>query len=87
MGGKAFGFEAKRMDKWEYEDTLALNLARIDSSQVFPSMGKGVISYSTKETFGDIDILVPSESFSFDKFWDKHKFRYKGYKRNGGVKE
>lgn len=85
MGGKAFGFEAKRMDKWEYEDTLALNLARIDSSQVFPSMGKGVISYSTKETFGDIDILVPSESFSFDKFWDKHKFRYKGYKRNGGV--
>lgn len=85
MGGKAFGFEAKRMDKWEYEDTLALNLARIDSSQVFPSMGKGVISYSTKETFGDIDILVPSESFSFDKFWDKHKFRYKDYKRNGGV--
>lgn len=85
MGGKAFGFEAKRMDKWEYEDTLALNLARIDSSQDFPSMGKGVISYSTKETFGDIDILVPSESFSFDKFWDKHKFRYKDYKRNGGV--
>lgn len=85
MGGKAFGFEAKRMDKWEYEDTLALNLARIDSSQDYNGMGKGVVSYSTKETFGDIDILVPSENFSFDKFWDKHRFRYKGYKTNGGV--
>lgn len=85
MGGKAFGLEAKRMDKNEYEDTLALNLARIDSSQHYKGMGKGVISYSTKETFGDIDILVPSESFSFDKFWDKHKFRYKDYRRNGGV--
>lgn len=85
MGGKAFGFEAKRMGKYEYEDTLALNLARIDSSQHYNGMGKGVISYSTKETFGDIDILVPKEHFSFDRFWDKHKFRYKDYKRNGGV--
>lgn len=85
MGGKAFGFEAKRMDKSEYEDTLAINLARIDSSQHYNDMGKGVVSYSTKETFGNIDILVPSEHFSFDKFWDKHKFRYKDFKRNGGV--
>lgn len=85
MGGKAFGFEAKRMDRDEYEDTLALNLARIDSSQHHNGMGKGIISYSTKETFGDIDILVPSEHFSFDRFWDKHKFKYKDYKRNGGV--
>lgn len=85
MGGKAFGFEAKRMEKDEYEDTLALNLARINSSQHYNGMGKGVISYSNKETFGDIDILVPSEHFSFDKFWDKHKFRYKDFKRNGSV--
>lgn len=41
MGGKAFGFEAKRMDKYEYEDTLTLNLARIDSSQQYKGMGKG----------------------------------------------
>lgn len=85
MGGKAFGFEAKRMDRWEYEDTLDLNLARIDSSQDYNGMGKGVLSYSTKETFGDIDILVPSEYFSFDKFWSKYQFRYKDYKKNGGV--
>ena len=85
MGGKAFGFEAKRMDKPEYEDTLTLNLARIDSSQDHNGIGRGVVSYRTKETFGDIDILVPSEHFSFDKFWDKHKHRYKDYKRNGGV--
>jgi hypothetical protein len=84
MGGKAFGFEAKRMDKHEYEDVLALNLARIDSSQAYKGMGRGVVSYSTKESFGDIDILVLNR-FSFDAFWDKHKFRYKDYKKNGGV--
>lgn len=85
MGGRAFGFDAKRMDKWEYEDILSLSLSRIDSSQHYKGMGKGVISVTDKESFGDIDVLVPREHFSFEKFWDKHKFRYKGFKRNGGV--
>ena len=85
MGGKAFGFEAKRMSKDEYEDVLALTLARIDSSQTSSGMGRGVISVKEKDSFGDIDILVPSEYFKFDAFWERHKFRYKEYVRNGGV--
>lgn len=85
MGGRAFGFDSKRMDKDEYEDVLALTLARIDSSQHITGIGKGVLSVHDKTSFGDIDILVCSEYFSFDKFWEQHKFRYKEYISNGGV--
>ena len=86
MGGRAFGFDAKRMDKDEYEDVLALTLARINSSHdARGTLCKGVISVKDKTSFGDIDILVPSEYFSFDAFWDKHKFRYKDYVCNGKV--
>ena len=85
MGGKAFGFEAKRMDKEEYESTLELTLERINTSNEHGCFGKGVISYSEKDSFGDIDILVPREHFSFENFWEKHKFRYKEFKKNGGV--
>lgn len=45
MGGRAFGFDSKRMDKDEYEDVLALTLARIDSSQHITGIGKGVCPY------------------------------------------
>lgn len=84
MGGKAFGFEAKRMCVDEYNDVVSLTRQRINSVCEFDSCA-AIVSVKEKDSFGDVDILVVSEHFSFDKFWDKHKYRYKDHVKNGGV--
>jgi len=89
MGGRAFfdiiNSESKRMDKDEYDDVLALTIARINNSHDMTGIAKGVLSVDDKETFGDIDILVVREFFFFHFFWNDNKHRYKAYKQNGGV--
>lgn len=85
MGGKAFGFEAKRMSRDEFKFISMFNMYNIQVEQVRHVKAKVVISVANKEDFGDIDILVSNEYFNFDTFWSINKQHYKEYKKNGGV--
>lgn len=86
MGGKAFGFDAKRMSKTEYNFVLEKMLRKIQSSQdVSGDIAEGVISVKDKDSFGDIDILIMKDKFSFERFWNMHNKDFVGFKKNGGV--
>jgi len=86
MGGKAFGFEAKRMSKTEYGFILMQNLRRINHiGRLDWGNAEGVISVKDKEDFGDIDILVKKQVFSFERFWEEYSSEYKDYKKNSDV--
>lgn len=85
MGGKAFGFEAKRMNEEEFKWVSQLLLQNIRMSHNKEVQAKVVISVRDKIDFGDVDVLVSNENFNFDDFWFNSKEYYKDYKRNGPV--
>ena len=85
MGGRAFGFDAKRMSKGEFKFISMFAIYKIQVGQEGYVVAEVVKSVSSKESFGDIDILVSNEVFNFDTFWNNNKQHYKEYKRNGGV--
>ena len=85
MGGRAFGFEAKRMDILEYEAVLRDTLQKINGLRLLNLTAEGVLSVRDKKDFGDIDILVKKEMFSFENFLEDYQWDYKDYRRNGDV--
>ena len=85
MSGTALGFEAVRMNRGQYADVV--NYAKRYVSSVLPGEReiRDILAYTTKESFGDADILVQCTPEEWDTLVAHVKITYEHWNRNGDV--